>query len=307
LRDASDVDVTRKTMHKISSSALSSSYLPYILLSAFLTITIIMISCSSSVAAAANNSIMSTMKSVHENATAKSAIETTSLFSSQCSTDSTSRLQPTSSLPISNKTLSVNGIIDLTNSSIRLEPFMILPGSTYTTRPANSSFSINLLDNEGKILARYPFNPKISTYVPENKHNIMALLSEAVPYILCTKQIEISKDGNEVASRYVSANAPQAKVIFPNGGEILKDKLTVRWQASDVDGDHLTYFLLYSTDNGFTWQTVAKKIKESQLTVNVTELPGSTKALFRVIATDGVNTGIDDSDDTFTVPSRLMH
>ncbi|MFL6327076.1 MAG: hypothetical protein ACJ71K_07545 [Nitrososphaeraceae archaeon] len=41
--------------------------------------------------------------------------------------------------------------------------------------------------------------------------------------------------------------------------------------------------------------------EESQLTINPNELPGSTKALFRVIATDGINTAIDDSDHTFTI------
>jgi Neuraminidase (sialidase) len=116
----------------------------------------------------------------------------------------------------------------------------------------------------------------------------------------------ISKDGKELASRYVSAHAPQVRVIFPNGGEIFEGKVTVRWQASYAGGvDNLTYSLLYSTDNGHTWQSVAKNIKESQLTVDLTELPGGTKALFRVIATDGVNTAIDDSG-TFTVPSRSV-
>ncbi|MFL6455054.1 MAG: hypothetical protein ACJ71L_13760 [Nitrososphaeraceae archaeon] len=255
------------------------------------------------------------MKSVHENTNAKSAVQTTAVSSYQYITDHSSTiLKPTttatssSPLPISNKTLSVYGNIDLTNSSVRLEPFMILPGSKYTTRPANSSFSINLLDSEGKILARYPFNPKISTYLPENKHNVMALLSEAVPYILSTKQIVISKDGKELASRYISEHTPQVKVIFPNGDERFKDKFTIRWQGSDVDGDRLTYSLHYSSDNGYTWQAIAKNINESQLTTNVNELPGSTKALFRVIATDGVNTAIDDSDHTFIIlPSRSTH
>ena len=48
-----------------------------------------------------------------------------------------------------------------------------------------------------------------------------------------------------MASRYVSAHSPEVKVIFPTGGGILRDKFTVRWQASDLDGDRLTYSLLY--------------------------------------------------------------
>ena len=163
-----------------SLSLYFSSSVSHTLLSAFITI-IIIITIIATVApadAAPNNSIVtyiSTMKNFHKIATAAGAS------------------------PISNKTLSVYGNIDLTNSTIKLEPFMILPGSQYTTRPANSSFSINLLDSQGKILARYPVSPKISTYLPEDKHHVMAILSEAVPYILSTKQIVISKDGKELS------------------------------------------------------------------------------------------------------------
>jgi hypothetical protein len=236
-----------------------------------------------------------TIPYIHQNAMAKST--------TACYDVTSNRSQPTS-LIMSNKTLSVRGNIDLANFTVKLEPFMVLPGSKYTTRPANSSFSINLLDDEGKILAHYPVSPKVSTYIRENKHK-MGLLSEAVPYDLCTKQIVISKDGKELASRNVSAHTPQVRVIYPKGGKILGDNVTVRWHASDADGNNnLTYSLLYSTDAGRTWQTVADNIKESQLTVNLTNLPGSPEALFRVIATDGVNTAIAQSDHTFTVPSK---
>jgi hypothetical protein len=231
---------------------------------------------------------------IHQNAMAKSVMAC-------CDVNST-RPQ-LSSLIMSNKTLSVHGNIDLTNFTTKLEPFMVLPGSEYTTRPANSSFSINLLDSERKILAHYPFNPKESTYIPENKHK-MGLLSEAIPYNLRTKQIVISKDGKELTSRNVSDHAPQIRLISPNGGVIFGDKVNVIWQASDADRNNLTYSVLFSTDVGRTWQTVAVNIKESHLTVNLTDLPGSPKALFRVIATDGVNTAIVDSDHTFIVPSK---
>ncbi|MGB7636434.1 MAG: hypothetical protein WBL88_02545 [Nitrososphaeraceae archaeon] len=257
----------------------------HILLSVFMIITV---SSLPSIA---------TILHIHHNALAKSVTTLSSQY-----VINTIRPHLSSSLMTTSKILSINGNIDLTNFTTKLEPFMILPGSKYTTRPENSSFSINLLNSEGKILAHYPFNPKERTYLPENKHK-MGLISEAVPFRLGTKQIVISRDGNELASRNVSAHAPKVRIIFPNGGEILGDKVTVRWQASDADGNNLTYSLLYSHDAGQTWQTVVGNIKESQITVDLRELPGGARGLFRVIATDGVNTGIDDSDQTFTVPS----
>lgn len=134
------------------------------------------------------------------------------------------------------------------------------------------------------------------------------MLAEVVPYVAGTKRIVISKDGKELASRTVSANAPKIKLIYPNGGETLKGTAaTVRWSASDADGDKLTFTLLYSADAGKTWQVLAVRIKESQFTVNPQELSGSVHASFRVIATDGVNTGMDDSDGTFLVPPKTPH
>ena len=211
-------------------------------------------------------------------------------------------LQPHLMSTTSNQTLSVRGTIDLTKSTIKLGPFMILPGSKYTNRPTNSSFSIDLLDSQGRTLARYPFGPKLSTNVSQNKDD-MALLSEAVPYIPCTKEIVISKDNKELALRNVDNYSPKVRIIFPNGGETLTGNITVRWQASDADGGNLTYFVFYSTDGGRSWQDVASDIKDTKVTVNMAALPGTNLGLFRIIATDGVNTGISDSNSTFNVQS----
>src|SRR5207245_1277757 len=130
-----------------------------------------------------------------------------------------------------------------------------------------------------------------------------ALISEAVPYFPCVKEIVISKENKELASRKVDDYAPKVRIIYPIGGETLTKTLTIRWQASDPDGDNLTYYVLYSPDAGKSWQSVASGIKDTELRVNLAGLPGSTLGLFRIIATDGVNTGISDSNSTFNVPA----
>jgi hypothetical protein len=226
------------------------------------------------------------------------ALGPSSNLSAQCIPNS---VKPQQLSNTSNQTLSVMGTIDLTKSTINLGPFMVLPGSKYTVRPTNSSWSIDLLDSKGNILARYPFSPKGYTYLSQDRDR-MALLSEAVPYVSCTKDIVISKDHRELASRVVDNYAPKVRIIFPIGGENLTGNVTVRWQASDADSANLTYFVLYSTDAGRSWQTVASDVKDTHIAINIAGLPGSNMALFRIIATDGVNTGISDSNSTFKVP-----
>jgi hypothetical protein len=210
-----------------------------------------------------------------------------------------------SSSMASNQTLSVLGTIDLTRLTTRLDPFFVLPGSNFTSRPVNSSFSLDLLDSQGRVLAHYPFEPKPYFSVSQTKDK-MALLSEAVPYMSCTKVIVISKGNTELASRAVGMYSPKVKIIFPVGGETLNGTVTVRWKASDIDSSNLTYLVFYSADSGRSWIQLASNMKTQELSVNTASLPATDNGLFRVIATDGVNTGIADSNGTFNVPSTSM-
>jgi hypothetical protein len=54
---------------------------------------------------------------------------------------------------------------------------------------------------------------------------------------------------------------------------------------SDADVSSLTYFVL---DVGKSWQMVSYNIKDTQVTLHMAELPGSSMAFFRVITTDQV-------------------
>jgi len=113
-------------------------------------------------------------------------------------------------------------------------------------------------------------------------------------------------EGNIVAERSVSANAPEVTLIHPNGGEMwpATGRQTIIWNGRDADGDVLTYAVQYSQDGGMTWRTIASELTEPQFEVDVSNLPGSEKAKVRVIATDGVNTSRDTSDATFTVEPK---
>ncbi len=211
---------------------------------------------------------------------------------------------PGASVKTSSDALFVLGSLNLTNESVQLDDFLRLPGLRLSPRPESSSFSIDLLDGAGNLLARYPFEPKEDTDT-ESDGDRIALVTEVVPYLPGTKRIVISKDGVGWASRNVSDNAPQVKVSFPNGGETLQGQTrTVTWKASDADGDQLTYSLLYSTDAGQSWQPIDTNINRSSYTLKLEELSGSNRALVRVIATDGVNTSTDDSNAPFLVPIK---
>ena len=214
-----------------------------------------------------------------------------------------------------NQTLSIRGVVNLSDSSIDLKPSVVLPSSILTTRPAYSHFVIDLLDAKGRVLAHQPIDIIVSMAKVEEWKNI-AYISETVPYNPCTTKIAIYKDNKELVSLVVSPNAPEIKsinvrdsngnpqFIFPRTSNI-----SVEWKAQDLDkDDNLTYLLLYSNNRGQTWPiTIADGIKENSLTLNANSLPGNSANLsqFRVIATDGVNTGVRDSNP-FSIPILNM-
>ena len=210
-----------------------------------------------------------------------------------------------------NQTLSIRAMVNLTDSSVNMSPSMILPPSILTTRPAYSHFVVDLLDVKGRVLAHYPVDIIVSTANVEEWKNI-AYISEAIPYHPCTTKVTINKDDKELVSQVVSPNAPEIKSINvsdSNGNPGLNfsrtSNISVEWNAQDLDkDDNLTYLLLYSDNGGQSWPiTIADDIKENSLTLNASSLPGNGANLsqFRVIATDGVNTDVRDSNP-FSIP-----
>lgn len=81
--------------------------------------------------------------------------------------------------------------------------------------------------------------------------------------------------------------------------------LTVQWTASDADGDPLYYLVQYSADGGLNWETLVTMHPTTTFTLDDASGPaGSARARVRVIASDGVNTGMDASDADFTVADK---
>jgi hypothetical protein len=75
------------------------------------------------------------------------------------------------------------------------------------------------------------------------------------------------------------------------------------WEASDPDGDALSYSVFYSVD-GIDWDLLQSDLTTATLALNVDSLAGGANARLRVLATDGVNVGQDETDAPITVPDK---
>jgi len=108
-----------------------------------------------------------------------------------------------------------------------------------------------------------------------------------------------------LASVRAGMSLPQVTLRSPNGGELLdSDPITITWTARDADGDPLTFNVDYSTDNGRTWQLIAREVTGTSTLVPASNVRASDWGRMRVSVSDGIHTASDASDGWFTVPNR---
>lgn len=198
--------------------------------------------------------------------------------------------------------LAVFGQVDLSEMTAELGTLYRLQNYSYPESPIPSAdWSIAFFDEAGETLALYPFTPKNDAGRGTEEYT-MASIIETVPWVNGTARVAIQYQGTELAACDVSETQPNVEMIYPNGGEVLdEDTVTVTWEGSDPDGDGLVYALLYSPDGGSSWEAVAVGMRETECALDLDDIPGSDEALFRVVASDGVNTAQSDSQGTFQV------
>jgi hypothetical protein len=207
--------------------------------------------------------------------------------------------------------LLVVGTLDLAIDAVALDPFLRVPQAEDAVERTPGEYSIVLADRSGTRLAEYPFTPRVQDHLEQHLTSVScastttAHIFEFVPWQAATARVGIWHGERELAGRNVSSNSPMVHVTYPNGGEMLTgESFTARWSAADADGDPLTFSVLYSTDGGETWLTLATGLRETSYLVDAKFLAGSKAALIRLLASDGVNTTSDQSDARFTLQGR---
>jgi hypothetical protein len=188
-----------------------------------------------------------------------------------------------------------------TDTSAEIDAAYMLTATQTVSQAEGTDYCIELEASSGITLASSCFD--LSFVDPEWGITLpVASFVRVVPYDPATVRVVLREGPNELAERTRSSHSPSVTVEFPDGGEVVSGTVDVGWSAGDDDGDLLEYMLSYSADLGQSWHHVALGITTTHMLVDMSRLPGSDGGLFRVVASDGMNSAIDVSDAPFSVP-----
>ncbi|MBM4467084.1 MAG: CSLREA domain-containing protein [Chloroflexi bacterium] len=184
-----------------------------------------------------------------------------------------------------------------------LDPLVVLEsGAEPPTPPTGGEYCLAFHDPAGAPLATHCFDLSF-TPVEWDEPVGVASFAYALPYPAETARVALLHGETVLDERAASANAPEISLMSPSGGEVWDGIQTVIWEASDADGDDLTFGVFYSDDGGETWMPVATDLTETSYRLDTTSLPGGGEVRIRVLASDGFHTISADSAPFF-VPTK---
>lgn len=154
-------------------------------------------------------------------------------------------------------------------------------------------YTLRLVDAGGAVLSQHSITPAAV------EDSVGWWSFEAViPFVSGAAQAQLVDDADStvLAVLSISASAPQvSQVSVPGATPPLQGLVPLTWTASDADSPNLTYDLFFSVDGGETFSPLELGLTGSSAEVNTDLVPGSMSVVFRVVASDGVNTGYADS------------
>jgi len=199
--------------------------------------------------------------------------------------------------------LLVSGVVSR-NGEVNLADWWRLP-SGLADPPTPGDYAIEMRDGDGNLLYTHGFSP---TFVTAGGASVDSQpFAFAIPYPVGTSDIHIVRNGSLLASRHVTPNSPQVSIVSPSSGSVfaIKDAISITWNGYDADGDTLSYAVLYSSDNGASWQTLDIGLGTASYQMPAAALTLGTCGRIKVIATDGVNTGQAVSGGAFSIEALV--
>ncbi|MGH7602192.1 MAG: hypothetical protein ACREOI_37985, partial [bacterium] len=200
--------------------------------------------------------------------------------------------------------LQITGFI-VSEDTAGFAPISLAPDETswnLFANTGNTPIMLSITDNSGNKTEITPALGIMPAHLDD--HPVAPVFfTAALPPGLVPKAMSLIIENNEIGPLEASANPPEIRVISPNGGEVVSGAQvqTIRWQATDADADTLDFQIQFSADGGQTWQPLGTVENNLSMAIPARALAETQQGLIRVIASDGMNVSIDQSDSFFSV------
>ena len=206
----------------------------------------------------------------------------------------------------------LTGLISPVEGVAQLGPFYVLPANSFdrdkrlqsleavASLSSQVPYFLRFEDAEGRMLSE----AKLLLAEAIDGEQPLFSFSQFAPFEMATQSIALVSTlagGEDVLARLaVSQNAPVIQLETPVY-DAANRTLSASWEASDADGDELSFVIQYSRDGGARWEVLRSPYRFLDVTLDASYLAGSEQARLRVVATDGVLSSAATSA-AFTMP-----
>lgn len=210
--------------------------------------------------------------------------------------------------PLDGNILLLGGLANLSKGTVQLQPAQNVPVQIYNAKKILRSLAdatsaqghglmIQQLNAQGGVIAE---SNLILTQTGDDGDNAPRSFVQFVQPASDVAEVRITQGTATLASLRVSSSAP---TVFVQDPVVDTDAGLLRWSwsAADADGDPLVFTVQYSKDDGNQWETVSLNTLANSVALDLNSLPGGARAQLRVIASDGFNATVEQSQ-LFTVP-----
>ncbi len=161
----------------------------------------------------------------------------------------------------------------------QLDGIIDLPGAQ------DSKWAIVLRDQDGKTLARHPFEPVWRIpHTISDRHLIS--FSYRIEDHADAARIDLVGPSGLLSSRQFSKAPPEIRILSPEPHTITSvGKIKIEWSGLSTNGNGLLYSVLYSSDGGNIW--IDEVFEQPVTSADVNIDAAGKKHLIKIIATDG--------------------